>query len=355
MANFEHRSCCKPDARIAVLGYLFAPMSRRLAVIENGSARNHSALAADPDRGGSTAPDPGVWPSRKPRWLKVRAPGGPNYMRLKKLMRGLQLGSVCEEAHCPNIGECWEAGTATFLIMGEVCTRNCPYCAIAHGRPEELDEDEPRRVGEAVAQLELNHCVVTSVDRDDLPDGGAWIFAEVIREIRLRRPGCSVEVLTPDFRGNTHAIASVIAARPDIFNHNMETVPRLHPTARPGGRYRRSLDVLSAAKRFDDGVLIKTGIMLGLGERANDIDAFMDDALEAGVQILTLGQYLRPSADHLPIDRYVTPAEFARWKEAGEARGFLHVESGPLVRSSYHAREQVLELRARMAQTALAG
>ncbi len=292
---------------------------------------------------------PVSWPARKPPWLKVRAPGGPNYRRIKDLMRGLELSSVCEEAHCPNIGECWEAGTATFLVMGDVCTRNCPYCAIAHGRPEALDEDEPRRVAEAVADLQLNHCVVTSVDRDDLPDGGAWLFGEIIREIRARRPQCSVEVLTPDFQGNPDAIRTVIEARPEIFNHNMETVRRLHKMARPGARYHRSLSVLNTARKLDPGVLIKTGIMLGLGETTDDINEFMTDALDAGVQILTLGQYLRPSRDHLEIARYVSPEEFAEWKEVGESRGFLHVESGPLVRSSYHAREQVLELRAKAA------
>ncbi|MGH7541812.1 MAG: lipoyl synthase, partial [Gemmatimonadota bacterium] len=257
------------------------------------------------------------------------------------------LHSVCEEAHCPNIGECWEAGTATFLILGDVCTRNCPYCAIAHGRPEELDEDEPRRVAEAVETLDLSHCVITSVDRDDLPDGGARIFADTIAETRRRVPACSIEVLTPDFRGDPAAIGTVIEARPDVFNHNVETVRRLHRTARPGGRYERSLHVLRTARGLDDGVLVKTGIMLGLGERADDVDEFLDDALAAGVQILTLGQYLRPSAEHLPIDRYVTPEEFDAWKRIGESRGFLHVESGPLVRSSYHAREQVLDLRER--------
>ncbi|MBW3535570.1 MAG: lipoyl synthase, partial [Gemmatimonadetes bacterium] len=301
------------------------------------------------------APSPETWPARKPRWLKVRAPGGDNYRRLKHLMRGLELNSVCEEAHCPNIGECWESGTATFLILGDVCTRNCPYCAIAHGRPEELDEDEPRRVAEAIEELRLNHTVITSVDRDDLPDGGAMIFAETIREIRRLLPDCSVEVLTPDFRGDREAVRTVIEARPDIFNHNMETVRRLHRTARPGGRYERSLDVLRTARGLDDEVLVKTGIMLGLGEERADVEEFMGDALEAGVQILTLGQYLRPSEDHLPIHRYVSPEEFADWKREGEARGFLHVESGPLVRSSYHAREQVLELRERAAAgTALA-
>lgn len=291
-----------------------------------------------------------AWPAQKPRWLKVRAPGGGNYARLKKLINGLELNSVCEEAQCPNIGECWESGTATFLIMGDVCTRNCPYCAIAHGRPDVLDEDEPRRVAEAIDKLQLNHCVITSVDRDDLPDGGAWIFAEMIREIRSRRPECSIEVLTPDFRGNVDAIKTVIAAKPEIFNHNMETVRRLHRTARPGGRYQRSLDVLRTGRELDDETLIKTGIMLGLGETAEDIEEFMMDALDVGVQILTIGQYLRPSKDHLPIDRYVSPQEFANWAKVGEAKGFMHVESGPLVRSSYHAREQVVELKARMAQ-----
>ncbi len=287
------------------------------------------------------------WPARKPDWLKVRAPGGSNYRRLKTLMRGGELHSVCEEARCPNIGECWEAGTATFLIMGDICTRNCPYCAIAHGRPEELDEDEPRRVAEAVARLELNHVVVTSVDRDDLPDGGAWIFAELIREIRERLPGCSIEVLTPDFRGDRRSIRKVIEAGPEIFNHNMETVRRLHRTVRPGGRYDRSLQVLSDAREMDDEVLVKTGIMLGLGEAPDDVLELMHDAVNAGVQILTLGQYLRPSAEHLPIHRYVTPDEFVDWKRIGEELGLLHVESGALVRSSYHAREQVEELKAR--------
>ena len=290
---------------------------------------------------------PDTWPERKPRWLKVRAPGGERYRDLKHEMRALGLHSVCEEAHCPNIGECWDSGTATFLIMGDQCTRNCPYCAIAHGRPDELDEDEPRRVAEMIEQLQLRHVVITSVDRDDLPDGGARIFASLIEEVRIRLPSCSMEVLTPDFRGNPDAIARVIAAKPEIFNHNMETTRRLHKVARPGGRYRRSLDVLKLASELDPDVLIKTGIMLGLGERHDDVREFMDDALANGVQILTIGQYLRPSKDHMPIDRYVTPEEFAMWKETGEDLGILHVESGPLVRSSYHAREQVEELRAR--------
>jgi lipoic acid synthetase len=307
-----------------------------------GVAADVASVAA-----GACGGPPAAWPQQKPRWLKVRAPGGGDYRRLKGLMRELGLNSVCEEARCPNIGECWDAGTATFLIMGDKCTRNCPYCAIAHGRPEELDEDEPRRVAEMIEQLALRHVVITSVDRDDLADGGARIFGWLIDDIHERLPACSIEVLTPDFRGMPAAIERVIAARPDIFNHNMETVERLHPEARPGAKYERSLGVLRLAKGLDDGVLIKTGIMLGLGEEADDIRAFMDDALEAGVQILTLGQYLRPSERHREIDRYVTPEEFAEWKAYGEMLGFLHVESGPLVRSSYHAREQVEELRER--------
>ena len=300
-----------------------------------------------PDRptvGGCGSP-PAAWPQKKPRWLKVKAPGGTNYRRLKGLMNELGLNSVCQEAQCPNIGECWDAGTATFLIMGDKCTRNCPYCAIAHGRPEELDEDEPRRVAEMIEQLQLRHVVITSVDRDDLPDGGARIFGWLIDDIHERLPECSIEVLTPDFRGMRPSIERVIQARPDIFNHNMETVERLHFEMRPGARYDRSLEVLRYAKSLDDGVLIKTGIMLGLGENSDDIRSFLDDALAAGVQIITLGQYLRPSVRHRPIDRYVSPDEFAEWKDYGESLGFLHVESGPLVRSSYHAGEQVADLK----------
>jgi lipoic acid synthetase len=318
---------------------------RRLNVIQRIEGPSGDAITG----GGCGSPGAAAaqWPEKKPRWLRVRAPGGDRYRDLKQQMRALGLNSVCEEAHCPNIGECWDSGTATFLIMGDQCTRNCPYCAIAHGRPDDLDEDEPRRVAEMIEQLRLRHVVITSVDRDDLPDGGARIFAWVIEEIRDRLPSCSIEVLTPDFQGMPDSIARVMAARPEIFNHNMETTRRLHKTARPGGRYDRSLDVLRMARGLDDEVLIKTGIMLGLGENGDDVREFMDDALEAGVQILTIGQYLRPSERHLPIDRYVSPEEFAAWKKLGEQMGFLHVESGPLVRSSYHAREQVEELRAR--------
>ena len=344
----RHRRLVSPRTR---LGDGASPSKERMKSLTVITASPRAANGAHPGHPGAVDASSGTehWPARKPDWLKVRAPGGSNYRRLKTLMRGGELHSVCEEAHCPNIGECWEAGTATFLIMGDICTRNCPYCAIAHGRPEELDEDEPRRVAEAVARLELNHVVVTSVDRDDLPDGGAWIFAEVIREIRGRLPGCSIEVLTPDFRGDRRAIRKVIEAGPEIFNHNMETVRRMHRTARPGGRYDRSLQVLADARGMDDDVLIKTGIMLGLGEAPDDVLEFMHDAVSAGVQILTLGQYLRPSTEHLPIHRYVTPEEFVDWKRIGEELGLLHVESGALVRSSYHAREQVEALKSRAA------
>jgi lipoic acid synthetase len=278
---------------------------------------------------------------RKPAWLKVRAPGGPNYLHLQKLVRGLALHTVCEEAHCPNIGECWQSGTATFMILGDVCTRSCRYCAVATGMPETLDEDEPRRLAEAIAELGLKHVVITSVNRDDLPDGGAHIFAAVIREVRARVPDCSIEVLVPDFKGDPDAVATVVGARPDIFNHNLETVEPLYRFIRPGGRYRRALDVLAGAKRLEPEMLTKSGIILGMGEKQDDLLRAMRDLRAAGVDILTLGQYLRPSPKHLPIDRYVTPAEFAQLKQIGESIGFKHVEAGPLVRSSYHAREQV--------------
>jgi lipoyl synthase len=279
--------------------------------------------------------------ARKPEWLKVRSPGGDNYRRLKKLMRHQRLHSVCEEAGCPNIGECWQAGTATFLILGDVCTRACKYCAIAHGMPTELDEDEPRRVAEAVAELELNHVVVTSVNRDELADGGAHIFAETIRLTREARPGCTIEVLTPDFKGDEEAIAVVSRAQPDIYAHNLETVERLHPSARPGGRYWRSISFLGYAKTLDPRMLTKSGIMLGLGEARDEIRQAMEDLRKASVDILTLGQYLRPSEHHAPVARWVSPAEFREWKRIGEEElGFQHVESGALVRSSYHAETQ---------------
>ena len=280
-------------------------------------------------------------PDRKPPWLKVQAPGGSNYLRLKNLMRELDLHTVCEEAHCPNVGECWQHGTATFMILGDVCTRNCAYCAVAHGRPPKFDPAEPERVGEAAAKMSLQHVVLTSVDRDDLPDFGAWAFAETIRQIHARVPGCSVEVLVPDFQGRESSIRTVLEAEPEIYNHNTETVPRLYKKCRPGGRYARVMEIFRTSKRIAPNIPTKTGIILGMGETVEEVLATMRDLREVDVDILTLGQYLRPSADHIPIDRYVTPDEFALLKREGMAMGFKHVEAGPLVRSSYHAWEQV--------------
>jgi lipoic acid synthetase len=280
-------------------------------------------------------------PDRKPPWLKVQAPGGSNYLRLKNLMRELDLHTVCEEAHCPNVGECWQHGTATFMILGDVCTRNCAYCAVAHGRPPKFDPAEPERVAEAAAQMSLQHVVLTSVDRDDLPDFGAWAFAETIRQIKDKVPGCSVEVLVPDFQGRESSIRTVLEANPDIYNHNTETVPRLYKKCRPGGRYNRVMDIFTMSKQIAPNIPTKTGIILGMGETIEEVIATMRDLRAVDVDILTLGQYLRPSADHIPIDRYVTPDEFAQLKHEGMAMGFRHVESGPLVRSSYHAWEQV--------------
>ena len=280
-------------------------------------------------------------PLRKPSWLKVKAPGGPNYMRLKHLMRELDLHSVCEEAHCPNVGECWEHGTATFMILGDVCTRNCAYCAVAHGRPPKYDIAEPHRVAQAIAEMGLQHAVITSVDRDDLPDFGAWVFAETIRQIHERIPGCSVEVLVPDFQGNEDSIRTVLEAGPEIYNHNTETVPRLYKKARPGGRYPRVMEIFRYAKRIAPDIPTKTGMILGMGETIEEVVAVMHDLRAVDVDILTLGQYLRPSDAHIALDRYYTPQEFRQLYEIGMEMGFRHVESGPLVRSSYHAWEQV--------------
>ncbi|HET7550952.1 MAG TPA: lipoyl synthase [Gemmatimonadaceae bacterium] len=280
-------------------------------------------------------------PERKPAWLKVRAPGGPNYSRLRHLMRELDLHTVCEEAHCPNVGECWEHGTATFMILGDVCTRNCAYCAVAHGRPPKYDIEEPSRVAAAVEEMRLRHAVITSVDRDDLPDFGAWIFAETIREIKQRLPDCSVEVLVPDFQGNEDSIRAVLEARPDIYNHNTETVPRLYKRCRPGGRYERVMKIFRLVKEIAPDIPSKTGIILGMGEVKEEIVQTMRDLRAVDVDILTLGQYLRPSDSHIPLDRYYTPEEFAELRDIGLEMGFRHVESGPLVRSSYHAWEQV--------------
>jgi len=278
---------------------------------------------------------------RKPPWLKVPAPGGPNYVALKQLMRDHALHTVCEEAHCPNIGECWEHRAATFMILGDVCTRNCAYCAVAHGTPAALDEDEPMRLATAVERMGLRHVVITSVDRDDLPNGGAEIFAAAIAEIRRRTPDTSVEVLIPDFKGSERALRIVVEAQPDILNHNLETIDRLYRLARPGGRYVRALELLARAKQLDPGMLTKSGIMCGLGEEWDELLGAMRDVRAQGVDILTLGQYLRPSSDHLPIARYYTPDEFAELRQLGLEMGYRHVEAGPLVRSSYHAWEQV--------------
>jgi lipoic acid synthetase len=284
-------------------------------------------------------------PDRKPSWLKVRAPGGPKYLELKQLMRDLDLHTVCEEAHCPNVGECWEHGTATFMILGDVCTRNCAYCAVAHGRPPKYDIEEPSRVAAAIGDMQLQHAVITSVDRDDLPDFGAYIFAETIRQIKERLPDCSVEVLVPDFQGNEDSIRTVLEANPDIYNHNTETVPRLYKRCRPGGRYERVLNIFRAAKRIAPNIPTKTGMILGMGETLEEVELVMRDLRDVDVDILTLGQYLRPSHSHIPMDRYVTPEEFRRLRDVGMAMGFRHVESGPLVRSSYHAWEQALSLQ----------
>jgi lipoic acid synthetase len=256
------------------------------------------------------------------------------------MMRELKLHTICEEAHCPNIGECWEHKAATFMILGDVCTRNCAYCAVAHGTPAPFDPDEPRRLADAVARMGLKHVVITSVDRDDLPNGGAESFASCITEIRLRLPETSVEVLIPDFKGNPEALRIVLLAQPDILNHNLETIERLYRIARPGGRYTRALELLARAKEIAPDQLTKSGLMVGLGEDWDELLVSMRDLRAHHVDILTVGQYLRPSADHLPIARWYTPEEFAELKRLGMEMGFRHVESGPLVRSSYHAWEQ---------------
>jgi lipoic acid synthetase len=278
---------------------------------------------------------------RKPTWLKVKAPGGPNYADVRRLMRDLRLNTVCEEAHCPNIGECWEHRAATFMILGDVCTRNCAYCAVAHGTPAPYDAEEPARLAEAVERMALRHVVITSVDRDDLPNGGAEAFAGCVTEIRRRLPDTSVELLIPDFKGSDDALQLVVEARPDILNHNLETIERLYRVARPGGRYPRALRLLRRAKEMAPDLVTKSGIICGLGEDWDELVHAMHDLREQGVEILTLGQYLRPSGGHLPVARFYTPPEFAELRQLGMAMGFRHVESGPLVRSSYHAWEQV--------------
>jgi lipoic acid synthetase len=285
-------------------------------------------------------------PAPKPAWLKARAPVGENYHSLKQLARSLQLHTVCESAHCPNIGECWHHKTATFMMLGNLCTRRCGFCAVPKGRPAPIDFDEPRRVAEAVAKLGLLHAVVTSVDRDDDLLGGARAFALVIDEIRRQAPNCRVEVLIPDFQGDRSAIAVVVAAAPQVLNHNVETVPRLYRAVRSGARYDRSLELLNYSKTLRPEGLTKSGVMVGLGEETSELLAVFRDLAAAGCDILTIGQYLRPSRDHLPMARLYTPREFAELKTEALKLGFRHVESGPLVRSSYHAHEQAASVQA---------
>ncbi len=279
-------------------------------------------------------------PAPKPEWLKARAPVGENYHALKRLARSLGLHTVCESAQCPNIGECWHHRTATFMMLGNLCTRRCGFCAVPKGRPDPIDFDEPRRVAEAVARLGLLHAVVTSVNRDDDLVGGARAFAMVIDEIRLQAPGCRVEVLIPDFQGDRAAIQVVAEARPEVLNHNTETVPRLYRVVRPGARYERSLELLRYAKQLNPAGVTKSGVMVGLGEETHELLAVFRDLAAVDCDILTIGQYLRPSRDHLPMARIYTPREFAELKDQALKMGFRHVESGPLVRSSYHAHEQ---------------
>ena len=279
-------------------------------------------------------------PAPKPDWLKARAPMGENYHDLKRLARSLGLNTVCESAHCPNIGECWHHKTATFMMLGNLCTRRCGFCAVPKGRPEPIDQDEPRRVAEAVATLGLEHAVITSVNRDDDLVGGARVFAMVIEEIRRQASGCRVEVLIPDFQGNRAAIGIVVEARPEILNHNTETVPRLYRVVRSGARYERTVELLRYAKELQPAGITKSGVMVGLGEETAELLEVFHDLARVGCDILTIGQYLRPSRDHLPMARLYTPREFAGLKTEALKMGFRHVESGPLVRSSYHAHEQ---------------
>jgi lipoyl synthase len=300
-------------------------MTSPFNIIANGHAPSAPASHAHP----------------RPDWLRVKFFGGDGYHNLKRVMRTLDLHTVCESARCPNMGECWEHGTATFMILGDICTRACGFCAVPSGKPAgPPDEDEPLRVAEAVARMGLRYAVVTSVNRDDQPDGGARIFARTIQEIRKRVPGCKVEVLIPDFRGDWNALDTVLAVKPDILNHNTETVPRLYRQVRKGALYERSLELLRRAKETCPDVPTKTGMMLGLGEQKEEVLETMRDLAAQGTDIFTLGQYLQPTREHLPVIRFVHPAEFAEYKRLGEEMGFKHVESGPLVRSSYHAFDQ---------------
>ena len=277
---------------------------------------------------------------RLPSWLKAKMPGGPNYVALKTLMRDNELHTVCEEAHCPNIGECWERGTATFMILGDICTRACAYCAVTTGKPVGLDLEEPARLAETVERMGLRYAVITSVNRDDLPDGGAFVFAQCVRQVRKRVPGCKVEALIPDFEGNWSALDTVMSARPDTLNHNIETVRRIFGRVRPKGDYDQSLELLSRARALDPGAVTKSGMMVGLGETWDEILRTMSDLRSVDCDLLTIGQYLRPSRKHVALAKWYTPEEFAELKREAESLGFQHVASGPLVRSSYHADEQ---------------
>ena len=299
-----------------------------------GLSLNHLLIQQE---GLSPLPKPGE--GRKPSWLKMKMPAGEEYYNLLKLVNDQNLHTVCQSAKCPNMGECWASGTATLMILGDICTRSCGFCHIATGKPTGLDTDEPRRVGYSVAQMKLKHVVITSVNRDELPDGGAAIWADTIREIRKQSVGTQVEVLIPDFCGDWDALQLVLNEKPEILNHNIESVPRLYYKVRPQAKYHRSLKLLQISKQ--QGLLTKTGMMLGIGEEENEIDAVLDDLVAIGVDILTLGQYLQPTTQHLPVHRWVHPDEFAYWKQRGEERGLRHVESGPMVRSSYHAEKQV--------------
>lgn len=283
---------------------------------------------------------------RKPEWLRVKAPTSPEYAETRRLMRGLSLNTVCEEAACPNIGECWKKKHATFMILGAICTRACAFCNVATGRPDLLDPHEPEKVADAVGQLGLEHVVVTSVDRDDLEDGGAAHFARTIRAIRAASPATTIEILTPDFMRKKGAVETVVEARPDVFNHNLETVPRLYPGIRPGARYFTSLQLLARVKELDPAMFTKSGIMVGLGETKEEVFQVMDDLRAADVDFLTIGQYLAPTPKHAPVDRFVTPDEFASYAGMARGKGFLLVASSPLTRSSYHAEDDFRRLRA---------
>jgi lipoic acid synthetase len=282
---------------------------------------------------------------RRPRWLKVKTSWGENYRRIKSLLDRFDLHTVCQEANCPNISHCFEQGTATFLILGDICTRGCRFCDVKRGIPLPADQDEPKRVAEAVKQLELHYAVITSVTRDDLPDGGASIFVRVIQEIKSSIPDCMVEVLIPDFAGSTESLRVVLQAKPDVLNHNMETIKRLYPTVRKGADYQRSLDLLRKVKGIDKDVIVKSGMMIGLGESWDEIIELMRDIKDAGCELLTIGQYLSPSEDHIPITKFYHPDDFSKLKDIGEKMGFVHVESGPLVRSSYHANDQIKHIK----------